>query len=78
LSKNNLRLGEVWLLGNIEDGSDDNFVLVSLYREEAGTFFHLEEETQKNLAQTEFIRASRGKGTNPMVGVLRIPLPEDI
>lgn len=78
LSKENLRLGEVWLLGNIEDGSDDNFVLVSLYLTQAGTFFHLKEEIEKNSTQTEFIRASRGKRTNPLVGVLRIPLPEDI
>jgi hypothetical protein len=67
LSKVKLRLGEVWLLGNIEDGSDDKFVLVSLYRTRAGTFFHLEEEIARNSSQTEFITASRGKGNSPVV-----------
>ena len=77
LSKEELRLGDVWLLANIKDDSGDKFVVVSLYRTRSGNFFHLEEEIKKNSKCTPFIRASRGKGTSPVVGVLRIPFPED-
>jgi hypothetical protein len=76
LAKQNLRLGEIWLLGNIEDGSEDKFVVVCLYSTRAGIFFQLNEEIEKSQGQTEMITMSRGKGKDPAERMLEIKLPE--
>jgi hypothetical protein len=76
LSKQNLRLGEIWLLGNIEDGTEDKFVVVCLYSTRAGFFFQLNEEIEKSKGQTEMITMSRGKGKDPSERILEIKLPE--
>jgi hypothetical protein len=76
LSKENLRLGEVWLLGNIEDGTDDKFVVVCLYLTRAGEFFQLNEEIEKTKAQTEMITMSRGMRKDASQRVLEIKLPD--
>lgn len=75
LSKERLRLGEVWLLGNVEDGTDDKFVVVCLYSTRAGVFFQLNEEIEKNKGQTEMITMSRGMGKETSERILEIKLP---
>jgi hypothetical protein len=76
LSKEQLRLGEVWLLGNIEDLTDDKFVVVCLYSTRAGVFFQLNEELERNKEQTEMITMSRGVGKNASHRMLEIKLSE--
>lgn len=76
LSKEELRVGEVWLLGNIADGTDDKFVVVCLFSTRAGVFFHVNEEMEKNKGQTEMITMSRGMGKNAPQRMLEIKLPE--
>lgn len=76
LSKEQLRLGEVWLLGNVEDRTDDKFVVVCLYSTRAGVFFQLNEELEKNKEQTEMITMSRGIRKDAFHRLLEIKLPE--
>ena len=76
LSKQNWRLGEIWFLGNIEDGTEDKFVVVCLYSTRAGIFFQLNEEIEKSQGQTEMITMSRGKRKGPSERILEIKLPE--
>ena len=76
LSKEQLRLGEVWLLGNVEDRTDDKFVVVCLYPTRAGVFLQLNEELEKNKEQTEMITMSRGIKKDAFHRLLEIKLPE--
>ena len=76
LSKQKLRLGEIWLLSNIEDDSDDKFVVVCLYSTRAEIFFQLNEEIERNKKQTEMITMSRGKGIVASQRILEIKLPD--
>jgi hypothetical protein len=76
LSKERLRLGEVWLLGNINDVTDDKFVVVCLYSTRAGVFFQLNEEIEKNKGQIEMITMSRGMGNQSFERILEIKLPD--
>jgi hypothetical protein len=76
LSTLKFKLGEIWLLSNIEDGTDDNFVVVCLYPTRAGGFFQLNEELEKNKGQREMITMARGKRKDPSPRMLEIKLPE--
>jgi hypothetical protein len=46
LSTQKFKLGEIWLLSNIEDGMDDTCVVVCLYSTRAGGVFQLNEELE--------------------------------
>ena len=76
LTAQTFRIGEIWLVSNIEDGTDDNFVAVCLYSTRAGVFFQLNEELEKNKGQTEMITTSRGRGKDASQRMLEIKLPE--
>ena len=76
LSTQKFKLGGIWLLSNIEHGTDDNFVVVCLYSTRAAGFFQLNEELEKNKGQTEMITMSRGMRKEVSQRVLKIKLPE--
>jgi hypothetical protein len=76
LSKEKLRLGEVWLLGKVEDGAESKLAVICLYSTRAGVFYQLNEEIQRNKEQTDMITMSRGKGKVASQGTLEIKLPE--
>jgi hypothetical protein len=76
LSKEKLRLGEVWLLGNVEDPTNDKFVVVCLYSTRAGGFFQLDDEIGKNKEQIDMITMSRGMAQDTSQRLLEIKLPD--
>ena len=76
LSKEEMRVGEIWLLGKLENNPEDNYVVACLFPKRAGGFFSLDEELDKNTNQTEMIRVSRGFGENASELTLVIELPD--
>jgi hypothetical protein len=76
LSRQNFRLGGIWLLSNIEDESDDRFVVVCLYPMRAGIVFQLNEEIERNKNEAEMITMSRGRRIAPSQRIIEITLPD--
>ena len=76
LSNKQRRVGEIWLLGTLQDDPDDKYVVACLFPKRSGEFFSLNEELELNGNQTDIITMSRGKGESASQQKLVIKLPD--